>query len=153
MWRLLSDIACWYPSYLTNWIITVVVLRLYGVIPASQDWSVVCLATLGMVGGLYLTHVHPRFISTPYFGGVCLRGAPLVVADLLTHTLPAVAVICLVRREAPNRRAMDLRMGIALPLVFMMFNDPLKRYSIRVSDFGAIVALSGLVFCGIAASA
>ncbi|NDE16383.1 hypothetical protein EBZ80_15770 [bacterium] len=148
MRHFLSDLVFWYPSYLTNWIITVVVLRLCRVLPASQDWSILWLATLGMVGGLYLTHVYPRHISTPYFGGICLKGLPLVAADLLSHTLPAVAVIAVIRRS-PDRHTTDLRMGMALPLVFMMFNDPLRRYGIRVSDLGAIVALSGVVFCGL----
>lgn len=144
----LYDVIYWYSSYLTNWIITIILLFVFDYIPYSQVASVSLLSLIGMVGGLYITHINPRFISIPYFGGIRISGLQLIFADLMTHMIPAI----LIHNYIYNNKILiivdlnGLLFSIILGIVYLIFNCPCQRYHIKYIDCFYVLLISFLIF-------
>jgi hypothetical protein len=144
----LFDVIYWYSSYLTNWIITTILLFIFDYIPYNQVASVSLLSIVGMIGGLYITHINPRFISLPYFGGIRISGLQLMFADIMTHTIPALYI----HHYIYNNKIIvivdfnGLLFSIILGLMYVFFNCPCKRYHINYIDCIYVLVLSFIIF-------
>lgn len=142
------DVIYWYTSYLTNWIITIILLFLFNIIPVNHIASVLYLSVLGMIGGLYITYISPRYISMPYFGGIKIWGYQLMFADFLTHMLPAIYLHNYIYKNGifVKFEILNLVFGFLIGLIYLFLNNPCELYHLKFIDCCYIILLSFFMF-------
>jgi len=117
-------------------------------IPANQTASVLLLSIVGMIGGLYITHINPRYISLPYFGGIRISGLQLIFADFTTHMIPALVVHHYIydNKIIVIVDFFSLMFAIGLGLIYVIFNCPCRRYNITYIDCAHVLIVSFMIF-------
>jgi len=129
----------WFKSYYTTYVLSSLV---YLLLNQDHTTSLLMLSHIGMIGGWYITYVHPCFLYVPYFN-IYMDGSLLRVADFVIHTLPC----CYVHYRLWDQEVRwDNRYFYSITLLYMlMWNDVLELYFLEINDLFCILFLS--FFC------
>jgi hypothetical protein len=142
---IISDILTFYKSYLTIWIITIVILHNYD---WFQDYhfALLILVNTALFGGCFITYIYPGHLEIPMFGGMIIEGSLLRILDFLTHILPNVhtqyrifASHCV---QYSNQDALFLTLIFCL---YLSLNHPYDRYKLSL-PFSIFIVFLSIVF-------
>ena len=139
---IIEDIIYWYFSYFTNWNLTLVFLYLLGYIPKDYKDCIIYLANIALIGGLFICYIKPRYIYTPYFGGLRFTGLSMYIADFITHFLPRL----LLQVDDIKINLKIPYMAILLGLIYLSVNSPERLYNINKLDILAIILASTVLY-------
>ena len=137
-----------YSSFLTNWMLTLGVLFCLDKLPYEWYSTLKMFVFFASVGGFYLTYVNPRKIVVDKFN-IVLQGPLLWVFDVLSHHLPLVHYVYHVvwsQNKIPiaythHDRILPWRY-VCLQILYLMFYDPVKIYSVTWPEIGMILVVS-----------
>jgi hypothetical protein len=129
----LINILYWYSSYLTCWILTVLLFD------QSSYFSKLMVIT-GLVGGFQVTYISPRFVYIKsmkiYYDGFFLK-----ISDFIFHIVPFIYTIIY---NKSTFVMYDYLLYLLTCSIYLSFNDPTELYNVSKVDL-----VNGFMLCHI----
>lgn len=129
----LINIFNWYISYLTCWILTVLLFD------QSSYFSKLMVIT-GLVGGFQVTYISPKFVYIKYMK-IYYDGIFLQISDFIFHIVPFIYTIIY---NKSTFVLYDYLLYLLTCSIYLTFNDPTELYNVTKVEL-----VNGFMLCHI----
>jgi hypothetical protein len=114
-------------------------------ISSNHTESIILLSNVSLIGGFYISHINPRFVYTPYFGGNKLTGYELYLIDFLFHTIPGIILYSHVMKNNIIITLQIPYLAFLIGGIYTLFNSPIKRYNLTKKDIVIVISSAYLL--------
>lgn len=131
-------------QYLTTWSILLLLMHKY----VHKYIDILLVATIVMVTGTYVSHVHPKRFTLNYTKDTIIVDGlfKILTADVLHISLFVLALIWYGRFYVQNTNKLTPLMGaIALLIVYYIVNNPSKLYGIDNNEIASLFSI--IILC------